>query len=102
MPQLTVSDAVIDGGNSNYKDTVRRAKRFADKNIHYIDCGTSGGVWGLAEGFSMMIGGDEAAVERLAPIFETLAPPRIKAGAASAPWAPATSPRWSTTVSNTA
>ncbi|MGH8568831.1 MAG: NADP-dependent phosphogluconate dehydrogenase, partial [Gammaproteobacteria bacterium] len=55
-------------------DTLRRSKRFADKDIHYIDCGTSGGVWGLAEGFSMMIGGDEAAVERLAPIFETLAP----------------------------
>ncbi|MFH0351828.1 MAG: phosphogluconate dehydrogenase (NAD(+)-dependent, decarboxylating) [Chromatiales bacterium] len=74
LPLLATGDTVIDGGNSNYKDTLRRAKRFADKNIHYIDCGTSGGVWGLAEGFSMMIGGDEAAVERLAPIFETLAP----------------------------
>ncbi|MBA2591550.1 MAG: decarboxylating 6-phosphogluconate dehydrogenase [Pseudomonadota bacterium] len=74
LPLLATGDAVIDGGNSNYKDTLRRAKRFADQNIHYIDCGTSGGVWGLAEGFSMMIGGDEAAVERLAPIFETLAP----------------------------
>ncbi|MGH8565002.1 MAG: phosphogluconate dehydrogenase (NAD(+)-dependent, decarboxylating) [Gammaproteobacteria bacterium] len=73
LPLLAAGDTVIDGGNSNYKDTLRRAKRFADKNIHYIDCGTSGGVWGLAEGFSMMIGGDQAAVERLAPIFETLA-----------------------------
>lgn len=74
LPLLAAGDTVIDGGNSNYKDTLRRASTFADKKIHYIDCGTSGGVWGLAEGFSMMIGGDEAAVERLRPIFETLAP----------------------------
>ena len=74
LPLLTAGDTVIDGGNSNYKDTLRRASTFADKKIHYIDCGTSGGVWGLVEGFSMMIGGDEAAVERLRPIFETLAP----------------------------
>ncbi len=74
LPLPAAGDTVIDGGNSNYKDTLRRAKTFADKNIHYIDCGTSGGVWGLAEGYSMMIGGDEAAVERLRPIFETLAP----------------------------
>jgi 6-phosphogluconate dehydrogenase len=71
---LAAGDTVIDGGNSNYKDTLRRAKTFADKKITYIDCGTSGGVWGLAEGFSMMIGGDKAAIERLRPIFETLAP----------------------------
>jgi 6-phosphogluconate dehydrogenase len=74
LPLLAAGDTVIDGGNSNYKDTLRRAKTFADKKINYIDCGTSGGVWGLAEGFSMMIGGDEAPVERLRPIFETLAP----------------------------
>jgi len=74
LPLLAEGDTVIDGGNSNYKDTLRRASTFADKKIHYIDCGTSGGVWGLAEGFSMMIGGDEAAIERLRPIFETLAP----------------------------
>ena len=74
LPLLAAGDTVIDGGNSNYKDTLRRASTFADKKIHYIDCGTSGGIWGLAEGFSMMIGGDEAAVERLRPLFETLAP----------------------------
>ena len=74
LPLLAAGDTVIDGGNSNYKDTLRRSKTFADKKIDYIDCGTSGGVWGLAEGYSMMIGGDEAAVERLRPIFETLAP----------------------------
>ena len=74
LPLLATGDTVIDGGNSNYKDTLRRAKTFADKKIIYIDCGTSGGVWGLAEGYSMMVGGDEAEVERLRPIFETLAP----------------------------
>ena len=74
LPLLAAGDTVVDGGNSNYKDTLRRAKTFADKKIDYIDCGTSGGVWGLAEGYSMMIGGGEAAVERLRPIFETLAP----------------------------
>ena len=76
LPLLGADDTVVDGGNSNYKDTLRRAARFAEKQVHYIDCGTSGGVWGLAEGYSMMIGGDAAAVERLRPIFETLAPAR--------------------------
>src|SRR5258706_7221675 len=71
---LAAGDTVVDGGNSNYKDTVRRAATFAAKRIDYVDCGTSGGVWGLAEGYSLMIGGDEAAVERLRPIFEALAP----------------------------
>jgi len=73
---LADGDTIIDGGNSNYKDTLRRAKTCADKKINYIDCGTSGGVWGLAEGYSMMIGGDEEVVEGLQPIFETLAPAR--------------------------
>ena len=74
LPLLTAGDSVVDGGNSNYKDTLRRAQAFAEKKISYLDCGTSGGVWGLTEGYSMMIGGDAAAVERLRPIFETLAP----------------------------
>ena len=74
LPLLTAGDTVIDGGNSNYKDTQRRSRVFADKHVNYVDCGTSGGIWGLAEGYSMMIGGDETAVERLRPIFETLAP----------------------------
>ena len=76
LPLLAAGDTVVDGGNSNYKDTLRRAKMFAEREINYIDCGTSGGVWGLAEGYSMMIGGDEVAVEQLRPIFETLAPAR--------------------------
>jgi 6-phosphogluconate dehydrogenase len=71
---LAAGDTVIDGGNSNYKDTLRRAKLYADKGLGYVDSGTSGGVWGLKEGYSMMIGGDEKAVAALQPIFETLAP----------------------------
>jgi len=74
MPLLSPGDTIIDGGNSNYKDTQRRAQAAAKKQIAYVDSGTSGGIWGLAEGYSLMIGGDEAAVERLRPIFETLAP----------------------------
>jgi 6-phosphogluconate dehydrogenase len=71
---VSQGDVLVDGGNSNYKDTLRRAETLARKKIHNIDCGTSGGVWGLAEGYSLMIGGDAAAVERLRPVFETLAP----------------------------
>ncbi len=71
---LEPGDTVIDGGNSNYKDTVRRATALEAQGIALIDCGTSGGVWGLAEGYSLMIGGEPNAVERLRPIFETLAP----------------------------
>ena len=74
LSALAPGDTVIDGGNSNYKDTLRRAATYADKKLNYVDCGTSGGVWGLKEGYSMMIGGDEMAVEALRPIFETLAP----------------------------
>ena len=73
-PLLAAGDTVIDGGNSNYKDTQRRAAQLADAGIHYIDCGTSGGVWGLAEGYSLMIGGNADAVARLQPVFATLAP----------------------------
>lgn len=74
LPLLVAGDSIIDGGNSNYKDTVRRAKVFADQGINYLDCGTSGGVWGLTEGYSLMIGGNATVIERLTPIFETLAP----------------------------
>ena len=71
---LERGDAVIDGGNSNYKDTMRRADDLKASGLDYIDCGTSGGIWGLKEGYSLMIGGERAAVERLKPIFQTLAP----------------------------
>lgn len=71
---LSPGDTIIDGGNSNYKDTMRRAAKVAEKGLHFVDVGTSGGVWGLAEGYSMMVGGEEGVVERLRPVFETLAP----------------------------
>jgi 6-phosphogluconate dehydrogenase len=71
---LTRDDIVIDGGNSNFKDSVRHAAVLATREIHFLDVGVSGGVWGLAEGYCMMIGGDEAVVNRLKPVFETLAP----------------------------
>ena len=74
LPLLTAGDTVIDGGNSNYKDTIRRAQTFAEKQVDYVDCGTSGGIWGLTEGYSLMIGGDKSAVERVRPLFEALAP----------------------------
>lgn len=67
-------DTIIDGGNSNYKDSQRRARELQAKGVHFVDVGTSGGVWGLEEGYSLMIGGEDGVVERLAPIFQTLAP----------------------------
>ena len=73
-PLLSPGDTLIDGGNSNFHDTQRRAAALAQRSIQYVDSGTSGGVWGLEEGYSLMIGGDEALIERLRPIFETLAP----------------------------
>lgn len=67
-------DTIIDGGNTNFKDDVRRARELKPKGIHYLDIGTSGGVWGLQRGYCLMIGGDEATVKRLDPIFSALAP----------------------------
>ena len=74
LPLLAPGDTVVDGGNSFYKDTLRRGQWLAGHGIHYIDCGTSGGVWGLAEGYCLMIGGEAQAVEALVPLFATLAP----------------------------
>jgi 6-phosphogluconate dehydrogenase len=71
---LSPGDIIIDGGNSNYKDTVRRAEALKERGIYFVDVGTSGGVWGLSEGYSMMVGGDSAAVEQIRPVLETLAP----------------------------
>jgi 6-phosphogluconate dehydrogenase len=71
---LEPGDTIVDGGNSRYTDTIRRGKDLAARDLHYVDCGTSGGVWGLTEGYSMMVGGAPEPVERLRPIFETLAP----------------------------
>jgi len=74
LPYLEAGDILIDGGNSYYVDDIRRAKELAVRNIHYLDVGTSGGVWGLERGYCMMIGGENPVVERLDPIFSTLAP----------------------------
>jgi 6-phosphogluconate dehydrogenase len=74
LPHLEAGDIVIDGGNSYYIDDIRRAKDLAPKRIHYVDVGTSGGVWGLERGYCMMIGGESEVVQRLDPIFSTLAP----------------------------
>src|SRR5262245_33080558 len=76
VPLLSKGDVVIDGGNSYYIDDIRRAKELAAKGIQYVDVGTSGGVWGLERGYCLMIGGPDAAVKRLDPIFKALAPGR--------------------------
>ncbi|HSL46516.1 MAG TPA: decarboxylating 6-phosphogluconate dehydrogenase [Anaerolineales bacterium] len=71
---LEGGDIIIDGGNSNYKDSIRHAAQLEPKGIEFVDCGTSGGIWGLTEGYSLMIGGKPEVVEKLHPIFKTLAP----------------------------
>ncbi len=83
VPLLDAEDAVIDGGNSYYRDDITRAKALTPKGIHYLDCGTSGGVWGLERGYCLMIGGETDVVNRLDPIWKTIAP-----GEASAPPTP--------------
>ena len=71
---LKPGDIIIDGGNSNYKDTIKHAEMLEAKGIDFVDCGTSGGIWGITEGYSLMIGGKEEVTKKLNPIFETLAP----------------------------
>jgi 6-phosphogluconate dehydrogenase len=78
MPCLAKGDVIIDGGNSYYKDTQKRAAQIKEHGMYLLDVGTSGGIWGLKEGYSMMIGGEAEVVERLRPIFETLAPAKDK------------------------
>jgi 6-phosphogluconate dehydrogenase len=74
LPLLSEGDAVVDGGNSNYRDTLRRAPSLAERGVQLVDSGTSGGIWGLEQGYSLMVGGDARVIERLRPIFEALAP----------------------------
>jgi 6-phosphogluconate dehydrogenase len=74
VPHLSPDDVIIDGGNSYYRDDIARAKELSKSGIHYVDCGTSGGVWGLERGYSLMIGGEEDVITRLDPIFKTIAP----------------------------
>jgi 6-phosphogluconate dehydrogenase len=73
-PKLEAGDSIIDGGNSYYRDDIDRARQLQPQGIHYVDCGTSGGVWGLERGYCLMIGGDKEAVERLDPVFRSIAP----------------------------
>ena len=74
IPLLSAGDTVLDGGNANYKDSMRRAEKLAEHGIDFMDVGTSGGIWGLVEGYALMIGGKEDVFQRLEPIFQTLAP----------------------------
>jgi 6-phosphogluconate dehydrogenase len=74
VPLVATGDTVIDGGNSYYRDDITRAKQLSAEGIHYVDCGTSGGVWGLERGYCLMIGGEREPVERLDPLFKTIAP----------------------------
>jgi 6-phosphogluconate dehydrogenase len=74
LPNLFKGDILIDGGNSNYKDSIRRAEKVSAQGMHFVDAGTSGGIWGLENGYCMMVGGEKEVVEHLAPIFTTLAP----------------------------
>src|SRR5262245_18022088 len=74
--RLEKGDVIVDGGNSHFKDDARRARELAAKGIHYVDAGTSGGVWGLERGYCLMIGGEREVVERLGPIWQTLSPGR--------------------------
>jgi len=74
LPLLDADDTIIDGGNSYYHDDIHRAAQCKERGVHYVDCGTSGGVWGLERGYCLMIGGDTSAVARLDPIFRTIAP----------------------------
>ena len=72
---LSPGDIIVDGGNSNYKDSMRRAETLRSQQVEFLDCGTSGGIWGLKVGFNLMVGGNEAVFKQVEPIFQTLAPP---------------------------
>jgi len=74
LDSLEPRDIIVDGGNSNYKDTLRRTEMVKDRGLHFVDVGVSGGIWGVTEGYGMMVGGEEDVVEFLSPLFETLAP----------------------------
>ena len=102
-PLLQKGDTIIDGGNSNYQDSQRRHRELKADGFNFVDVGTSGGVWGLKEGYSMMIGGEDAVVERLYPDLRNAGSrARTKAGATWDLPARATSSRWFTTASSTA
>ena len=102
--ELVEGDLVIDGGNSRYTEDGPHAKMLGEKGIAFIDAGVSGGIWGLKEGYGLMVGGSDADVERAMPIFDTLRPPGDREKTDSSMPARsvrATSPRWCTTASST-
>jgi len=78
LPLLEAGDTILDGGNANYKDSMQRAERLAGQGLNFLDVGTSGGIWGLAEGYCLMVGGKREVFERLEPVFQTLAPGKDK------------------------
>ena len=102
--KLDAGDLVIDGGNSRFTEDQKHGAALAEKGIRFADCGVSGGVWGLQNGYGLMAGGDAADIERALPVFDALRPAgeRPTALCTSAASAPATTPKWSTTGSNTA
>ena len=99
---LEAGDIIIDGGNSRYTDDQAHAAALAPKGIRYLDAGVSGGVWGLTEGYALMVGGDAETVAVAQPIFDSLKPPTRWLRARRPGRLPGTSPRWSTTASSTA
>src|SRR5262245_30348503 len=99
---LDEGDVIVDGGNSRWTDDQKHAATLAEHGIGFVDCGVSGGVWGLDDGYGLMSGGDAEHVALVQPIFDTLKPPGMRATSTPAASEPATSPRWSTTASSTA
>ena len=100
--KLEPGDVIIDGGNSNFHNTMRRGESVEAKGLSFVDVGTSGGVWGLKEGYSMMVGGSEEAVAKVTPALETLAPGPDKGWGHVGPIGAGHYVKWSTTASNTA
>lgn len=100
---LTAGDILIDGGNSYYQDDQKHADVLARTGVDFLDAGVSGGVWGLENGYGLMVGGDPDVVAKVMPVFDALRPegPRDEASCTPGRWVPATSPRWSTTASST-
>ena len=101
-PMLATGDVVVDGGNSNYHDSQRRGAWLKERGVGFMDAGTSGGVWGLENGYCLMVGATPAVAKTIEPVLKSLAPAPIAAGRMSGRSAPGTSPRCSTTASNTA
>ncbi len=99
---LSAGDLVVDGGNSRYTDDERHAEVLGANGIGFVDCGVSGGVWGLTEGYALMCGGAAEHMAVVEPIFDALTPDEAVASSTRVRWAPATSPRWFTTASSTA